>query len=174
MTKHKIMDRNKKLIECAYQIEDGEMIRRITTRTDLYLILVNGNRYRLDTITSAKIVVRFDSGNDICCDCYGQHWYHSLITDDSLGLIHRYEPIDECVVNEKYEGLRIPGMVIYPYVQALGRLKLYSYIQKYDEWHIDFESYADFFAVINSIDCNKVTDAKVVENDTEFQSLINY
>ena len=147
------MKRNTKLIECTYQIEDGEMTRRITTRADLYLILMNGNRYRLDTLASAKIVVLFDSGNDIRCDCYGQHWYHSLINDSSWGIIHRYEPLlSEDIVDDNYEGLRIPGAVIYPYVQALVHYKLFQYTHKYDDEAVNFEYYSDFFEVMNSID----------------------
>ena len=157
------MDRNRKFIDCSFCVKDGEMMRIITTRTDYYLILKDGNRYRHETFDSAKVCVTFDSGNEIVCDSYGQHWYHSLRNDDEWGLVDRYEPIPPEVAADDYEFLRCKGMLIYPYVQVYTRDKLFQYVQLDAECSIDFECYTDYFEIMNSVDYDAQTDFNVGE-----------
>lgn len=108
-----------KYLRVSYNyIDDG--YRRIQCLPLGFVFRITGkkNYYEYPVFQNAEEVIRFDTGNRIIKDHYGQHWYQRKTKVGAMEEYDIYEPLPEYVVSEEYERKRIEGMHIYPYLRV--------------------------------------------------------
>lgn len=140
----KVME-SKKVIKIRYRCD--EFMKRITTvPVELSVPIFGGNIYNRQTLSTGEKVHVFTAESEIIRDMYGQHWYHRTNNIDDNGY-ETYEPLPEYIVSNEYETMRIPDMMIYPYIRISGDGLLMELVENEVRWRNDEKFVEDFMAL---------------------------